>query len=1075
MLIGGVDKLILNAIDLTVDLLALLASLAVLLLERFPRGKLLFQAQLAVILALLRPFLISVQSFLGNLDGFVAHIGGGGGDRRDGVVDTDGHALADVLTQFNELAGGRMAVQRLLRGVERGKTEITARAGGVAQLRADTIDKALRNVSSRVVEFALIVVHLRHDDDKHGAHRRLDRTAVLADRGAEADHHLYHRRIHRRGVRLHACGDRRHQLRHCHDNNGLVLPDARPRGAKHVGDGFRHVAPAVVESIGEALDAASGEHRERICEVHERILVHVLQDLGERRELFHLRDRGGKLCNVDVLHRLGIVGKALAEDHELFSKVGNIIAPRKEAHKPAAIRDRVCKLRESLARRSGVIDGVRVQSPDCKRVVLYTLSERNKFGGKTGKGRPARQPRGKPLQQLRARQQDDRAGQRLYAREHIGRDAACAVNKRLCVCHERREIASDPRELAGNAAHKSADDTADKSADRRSDVLQQLSALADQPRKARELCKRADCRQHERKFRNERTHTEHAGHCAWDQGGDRSERHKDARKQSDTRDGLHQYAGIKPRQRVNDAGEERRDHIDRGLNKLRQPLGNAVQQMDKEQHDRIDNLRRVACQRGEHRRKKRQRALRNGGNALCQHVDEGQYDRLERFSERRSAVRDHLTECHDRLAELCRNSGDQRGNARDDRGKPRHNDRYARAHRSRKRRDAYRDGAQAGACSEKSRSDGGDAYADERKRGGKREDRRHQRCEQSARNADHRKRARKRDKPLCDPADAHGAEREQDRGEHRQRARRDKKRRGARQCAVHHGERDRKLSEGDAHCDKALRDRASFHPSKLGEDVHHDLKRRADGDQPHADTDHVLRHHVRCYGDLPKSHAHRGKALAELLFVQISEVLHGGGKYLHGHADLHQRKPRRNDAVRVPGEPRKGDQFGKHDADGRKPALELFRVHLREVVAGGRQHLDRRSEDHDAGRGRHGLSAEFRGIHKYGDLRKQHAHAGQPDFQAVPVKRREFSADRGKDLDGRRENDHLRGPLHRRAAAGAEKLYRADHTRHQSRYAGNALGKLSAVKLRDLLQRGGEDQHRGGHGEHHRGITQRAL
>ena len=171
---------------------------------------------------------------------------------------------------------------------------------------------------------------------------------------------------------------------------------------------------------------------------------------------------------------------------------------------------------------------------------------------------------------------------------------------RVCFFGSAVLVTADLRELTGNTTHESANNAADKPTDSRTDLLQQLAALTDQPGKAGDLCKGTDSSKNDRQLSDKSAHAEHTYHSAGDQCSYRTQRDHNAGQQTDAGDGFHQYACIKSCQSINDAGEECRDHIDCRLNEFGQPLCNAVQQVDQEQHNRVNDFRSIVCKRSEH-------------------------------------------------------------------------------------------------------------------------------------------------------------------------------------------------------------------------------------------------------------------------------------------------------------------------------------------------------------------------------------------------------------------------------------------------------------------------------------------
>ena len=104
-LISGRNQLILNPVDLAVNLDSFLAPGLVLLLQVLISGKLVFQAELTVILLLFCPFLKSVDALGADSDDLVDHTRGRLACRNDAVLHTDSKTCANVLTQMDVLTG----------------------------------------------------------------------------------------------------------------------------------------------------------------------------------------------------------------------------------------------------------------------------------------------------------------------------------------------------------------------------------------------------------------------------------------------------------------------------------------------------------------------------------------------------------------------------------------------------------------------------------------------------------------------------------------------------------------------------------------------------------------------------------------------------------------------------------------------------------------------------------------------------------------------------------------------------------------------------------------------------------
>ena len=323
------------------------------------------------------------------------------------------------------------------------------------------------------------------------------------------------------------------------------------------------------------------------------------------------------------------------------------------------------------------------------------------------------------------------------------------------ICHKRCKITADLRELTGNTTHESADNAADKPTDSRTDLLKQLAALTDQPGKAGDLCKGTDRSKNDRQLSDKSTHAEHTYHSAGDQCGYRTQCDHNAGQQTDAGDGFHQYACIKSCQSINDAGEECRDHIDCRLNEFGQLLCNTVQQVDQEQHNRVNDFRSIVCKRGEYAGQQCQCTVSDCRDALNKYIHQRKNDGLNSFSDSGSSLSDYAAERYDSLTELFGNGRDQRGNPCDDRAESCHNNGHTCAERSSQSGNADCNSRQSGTGSEKTCSDSCGTDTDQRKCSGKRQDRRNKRGQHKTGHTDYGECTGNRHKPLGNALPTH--------------------------------------------------------------------------------------------------------------------------------------------------------------------------------------------------------------------------------------------------------------------------------------------------------------------------------
>ena len=172
------------------------------------------------------------------------------------------------------------------------------------------------------------------------------------------------------------------------------------------------------------------------------------------------------------------------------------------------------------------------------------------------------------------------------------------------------------RELTGYTAHKTADDAAYKGADCGANALKELSALADEPGQARNLCQTTDSGEHKCQFGDNCAHAKNTSHSAGNQPGDSAKCQHDSGQQTDAGDAFQQRIGINTGQSIHDPGEERHEEMHSSLNQIGQISRNALDDLYQELSNGIDNLRGVCDQSRQYAGNQLQRSVCQSRNTL---------------------------------------------------------------------------------------------------------------------------------------------------------------------------------------------------------------------------------------------------------------------------------------------------------------------------------------------------------------------------------------------------------------------------------------------------------------------------
>ena len=385
-----------KSVDLTVDLLALLAAGAVLLLEIFIPGQFVFQTELTVILLLVGPLLKGVDAFGADLDDLVDHAGRSLRGGNNAVFHTDCQALTHILTQMDELTGRRVAVQRFLSRIQRGKAQTAARSGRSAQLGVDAVHKSLADILASLGKRALRAVDGGHRIVQNRGHSRLDGAGVVPDSFAESVHHLYNSGVHRRSLLVHHVCQGTHDLLHCRVGDSLIAGDGGFNRVQHDKNGAVDFLTAIRERIGETVDAAIRQGGQRFAEVGESVLIDILDALGKIHEPPDLGDDAGHLSEVNSGDLIVVITHSLAERGNIVAERGESLVPSKPLVEEAAVRKTGCQIGKCLRRVGRSCHRVRLDIFDSCRIGRKVVTEENEVVSKIGNvvvaGKEANQP-----------------------------------------------------------------------------------------------------------------------------------------------------------------------------------------------------------------------------------------------------------------------------------------------------------------------------------------------------------------------------------------------------------------------------------------------------------------------------------------------------------------------------------------------------------------------------------------------------------------------------------------------------------------------------------------------------------
>ena len=367
-LVGGGNQFILNPIDLPVDLHPLLTAGPVLLLEVFPSGQLVHQAQLAVILLLVDPILKGIDALLADGDHLVDHAGGGLCGRDDAVVDADGQTLAHVFAQMDEFPGGGVAVQRLLCRFQSGQAQASAGGPCAAQLGVDAVDKALPGVLSGGLELRLHAVDVGYGGGEHRPHRVPHRSGVGRDGCFHGPHHIRCRCPDGRDLPVHNVRQRLDHRLHGPVCHGEVGEDGAADGGQHTGHGFVDRVAAVVESTGKAGDAGVSHLPHAVGKAGQTAGVDPCGPLSQLQQAPYLCDHVGHPPGVDAGDLAVIVLHGRAELGNIPAKGGQRLVSAEPLVKQTAVRQAGGEVGEGLRRvgrgrhhvRLHIADGLRI-------------------------------------------------------------------------------------------------------------------------------------------------------------------------------------------------------------------------------------------------------------------------------------------------------------------------------------------------------------------------------------------------------------------------------------------------------------------------------------------------------------------------------------------------------------------------------------------------------------------------------------------------------------------------------------------------------------------------------------------
>ena len=216
------------------------------------------------------------------------------------------------------------------------------------------------------------------------------------------------------------------------------------------------------------------------------------------------------------------------------------------------------------------------------------------------------------------------------------------------------------RELTGYATHKTADDTANKFTDCRTNSLKQITAFIDKPVQTRNLCQGTDRRKYKSKLSDDSTHTENTQHGARNKSSHCAQSSHNCCKQADTDNSLKKSFCIDALKCTHNAGEECHQYINRSLNQTGKILSDALKYGNKELEDGINDRRSIFYQRFKNTCNELQCPISDSGNALNKYIHQHKDNCLDCFTNGSCTISDNFAEFDNCLTDLgynCRNKG----------------------------------------------------------------------------------------------------------------------------------------------------------------------------------------------------------------------------------------------------------------------------------------------------------------------------------------------------------------------------------------------------------------------------------
>ena len=407
---------------------------------------------------------------------------------------------------------------------------------------------------------------------------------------------------------------------------------------------------------------------------------------------------------------------------------------------------------------------------------------------------------------------------------------------------------------------------------------------------------------------------------------------------------------------------------------------------------------------------------------------------------------------------MLSNRGNQRGNTCDDGRQSGHNDGHAGAQRSSQARNTDRDGSQSGSHKEQPRAKASNTNADQSESATQSENGGEQRGQDRASRTNHSKGASNRNKPLCNRLPAHTSEGKEHGGQDGQSAGGHEHGCGARQSSIHEIQTDCQFSQSAAHGDKALCDAFPTHAAHFAKGFCQDIQCRADRNQSCTGCNQVLRHGPHSDGYFRQRAAHRQKTLTDLLQRHAAKVRHGGGKYLHGRANLNHSKAGGDKPLCISGQFGKGSDLQKKSPDRAQPFDQFAHIHLPKILTGRGKDLHSAGQNQDSSRSSHSALVNGDLFGEQRNLCHQDSDASQPLRQSGEVQLRQIDTGRGKQFDCAGKDDHLRGALDNSSGAAPQNFGGGHHCGHQSGDPGKRDHHLLRFDVGNFLQSGGQQK-----------------